>query len=172
MSVGDVFAIQQPWDYALYVLMFVQLITLMLVFNSSLRDVLFIAIPIICAFADKAYLFGYVEGGYKDVGSAIDYHTKESFATYVARVAMFAFPLMLTTQTKVKRAAPATAFLAVITGIYVGARWGLQQLPAEQESSVLSPANMLVTAQFGGFYVLAVVLHLRAFRSPRYLELD
>ena len=122
-----------PWDYFLYVVIVLQVILLGIIFAGTLRDVIFIGITVMCAVADKAYLFGFIEGGYKvtlaNLDRAVEFHTTESFMTYAARVAMFALPLIIITQTKIPRAKPAAVFTAVTTAVYVFTRWFFEQYP-------------------------------------------
>lgn len=128
ISLGDVFAIQASWDYFLYVIMFFQFILLLMLFvTENLRDTIMIAVVVICAFADKAYLFGYLEGGAADVDSAVVYHSKRSFGAFALRVIMFGIPVILFTQTKVKRAKPLCIILGLLSFGYLGARWFAEQ---------------------------------------------
>lgn len=124
----DVISPQSPWDFFLYVIMFFQFILLFILFaTESLRDTLMIAAVVIAAVMDKAYLFGYIECGATNLTAAVDSHSKYAFGTMAARMVMFAFPLILVTQTKVKAARPLAIILAILSMIYVGARWAFQQ---------------------------------------------
>lgn len=132
ISISDVFAIQQWWDYVVYGIIFLQLILLVLLFSGSLRDVLLMAVTLMAAFADKGYLFGYVEGGKETLSEVIRYHTTESFMTYAARVAMFALPMIIITQTKIKRARPMAVLVTIVCMVYAFGRWYDQQYEAGQ----------------------------------------
>lgn len=117
------------WDYALYVIIFLQVILLAVLFLGSLRDVLFMAAAVISAISDKIYLFGFLDGGATNIDQAVEFHTKDSLFTYVARVMMFAFPLVITTQTKIRRAKPLCVILGVGGLVYMFGRWFVQQRP-------------------------------------------
>jgi len=125
---------QVAWDYFLYVLLFFQLILLVLLFSGSLRDVIFIAVTVMCAVADKTYLFGFIDPGSTatTLPAAVRFHTLESFYTYGARIIMFALPLLITTQTKISKAKPVCIIVALMSFIYVIARWVVQQRVAGQ----------------------------------------
>jgi len=110
------------WDIFLYVIIFLQVIALVLLFSSTLKDTIMIAIVMICGFADKAYIFGFIDGR-----ESVQYHAKNAFGTYVIRITMFALPFVLVTQTKVGRAKPICAILGVLSLIYMFARWFFQQ---------------------------------------------
>jgi hypothetical protein len=128
ISLADVFAIQSSWDYFLYVIMFFQFILLLILFvTENLRDTIMIAVVVTCAFADKAYIFGYLEGGASTVEAAVNYHSKLSFGAFALRVAMFGIPVILITQTKVKRAKPLCILLGIMGVLYLGARWFFEQ---------------------------------------------
>lgn len=115
------------WDIILYGLMFFQLILLAVVFSGPLRDVIFVAVMIIAAFADKAYIFGFIEGGASTFDAAIVYHAELAFMTFIARVSMFVFATVLITQTKIKIARPLAVICALYALIYTFARWFTQQ---------------------------------------------
>lgn len=120
---------QVMWDVYLYVILFFQFILLVILFTGSLRDVIFIAIAFMAAIADKMYLFGFIDPGStaSTLPAAVRYHTLESFYTYGARIAIFALPLLITTQTKTKRAAPVAGFIALLGFVYLFGRWAFQQ---------------------------------------------
>lgn len=115
---SEVIAIQTPWDYMLYFVMFFQVIVLALLFNGSLRDVIMLAIVVVCAIADKAYLFGYLTEGAQTIQQAVDRHPN-AFGTFLIRTAIAVFPLLITTQTKIKKARPIVGFLGIVSLIYV-----------------------------------------------------
>lgn len=149
LTFQDAFAIQQSWDYVVYFILFLQLILMALLFTGSLRDTIFIAITMLCAFADKSYLFGYIEGGAQAVTSAVHYHTTVSFWTYAIRVTMFFLPMVIVTQTKVKLAKPISIVLTLTSLIYIFARWFTQQRHSTAPPSVGFMPMMLFTFQFG-----------------------
>ncbi len=144
------------WDFVLYIIIAMQVILLALLFLGSLRDVLLMAASVLAAIADKIYLFGFVEGGATTIEQAVAFHTKESFLTYAARVIMFAFPLVITTQTKIRRAKPLCAILGIIGLVYMFARWFFQQYP-EGEGDFRRPAMI---AQEGMYLVQAGTMYL------------
>lgn len=120
----------QYWDITLYVILVFQLILLALLFNGSLRDVILMAVALLAGVADKLYLFGFIDPDAPNnptLDAAVRFHALDSFMTWVSRIAMFAAPLIITTQTKIKRARPVAIFLALLTLIYAFGRWGLQQ---------------------------------------------
>jgi hypothetical protein len=156
-SLRDAFATPSNWDYFLYVILFIQLILLLLLFSGSLRDSIFIAITVMCAVADKAYLFGYIEGGRDTYEGAVAYHSFTSFWTYAIRVAMFALPLIITTQTKVKRAQGLSILLAIVSGVYMFGRWYFQQRDAPSPSSVGFVQQMFFSVQVG----IVFLAHIR-----------
>ena len=135
-----------PWDYFLYVVIVLQVLLLGLIFAGSLRDVIFIGITVMCAVADKAYIFGFIEGGYDvnlaNLNRAVEFHTTDSFLTYGARVAMFALPLVIVTQTKIPKAKPAAVITSVVTAVYVFTRWFFQQYP-EGQSDFREPGGYI-----------------------------
>jgi hypothetical protein len=129
-----------PWDYFLYVVMFFQFLLLIALFNGSLRDVIFISIGMMAAIADKTFLFGYIfQEGCETIACAKPYHTEESFWTYVARVGMFFFPVLISTQTKQKAAKPLSVLSAILALVYTFSRWFFQQreVPGDAELSEL-----------------------------------
>ncbi len=129
IALRDVFGIQAVWDYYLYVIMFFQLILLFILFaTESLRDTMLIAAVVICAFMDKAYLFGYLECGQSTLAGAVRAHSRYAFATMAIRIAMFTLPMVLVTQTKVKAARPLAILLTLLSAVYVGGRWATEQM--------------------------------------------
>lgn len=126
---------QEMWDIYLYVIFFFQVIMLFVLFTGSLRDVIFTGIIIMCTVADKTYLFGFVEGGFETIPAAVDWHTTESFLTFVIRVVMFFLPTIIITQTKIKRARPLAILLAIMSLLYASGRWFFQQFPEGQEEA-------------------------------------
>ncbi len=130
------------WDFILYVIIFLKLVLLAFLFNGSLRDVILIASSMLAAVADKIYLFGFVDGGCTTINCAVEFHTKESFFTYVARVMIFAFPLIITTQTKIKRAKPLCVLIGIGGLVYTFGRWFVQQYP-EGKSDFRQPGTMI-----------------------------
>lgn len=138
------------WDIFLYVILALQLITLAFVFTGPLRDVLVMAIVLICGVADKTYIFGFLEGNMSTFASAAQFHAERAFLTYVTRVAMFALPMILVTQTKIQRAKPIAVVLAVLSLVYTFGRWFFQQrTAAQQEQNLLSPENQWLVAHVG-----------------------
>ena len=143
VSLNDVIAIQQvPWDYILYFIFVIQVLVLMLLFSGSLRDVLMIAVTVLCLIADKSYIFGFLDGGRDTLDAAIEYHTKDSAFTFAARIAMFALPLVITTQTKIPRAKPALIFLAIVSMVYAFSRWFFQVFPEAQTEDTERTASL------------------------------
>jgi hypothetical protein len=132
VTLSEVLAPQQVWDYALYGIFAVQVVVLGLLFSASLRDVLMIAFTVLCLIADKAYIFGFLDGGANNLPAAIEYHTTESPFTFGVRIAMFALPLIITTQTKIPKAKPALILLSIISLVYAGLRWFIQVFPEAQ----------------------------------------
>jgi len=152
VSLADVLAPQQSWDYFLYVIIIIEFILMALLFSGSLRDVILIAVAMICAVADKAYLFGFLEGGATTLNAAINYHTKESFLTYAARVAMFATPTLIITQTKISRAKPIAVLLAILSLVYMFARWFFQQFPEGKSDFGSYILPLMLTGHFTWVY--------------------
>src|SRR5574341_749991 len=123
------------WDYFLYGILLMQFILLILLFNGSLRDVIMVGAIFLAAIADKLYLFGFTidpdaPGG--SMGSAVNYHIYRSFFTYAIRVMMFAFPMLITTQTKISKAKPMAILLTIASIVYFAGRWTFQQRVAGQ----------------------------------------
>jgi hypothetical protein len=144
------------WDYVLYIIIFLQIILLALLFLGSLRDVMLMAASVLAAIADKIYLFGFMDGGATNIDQAVAFHTKESFFTYAARVIIFAFPFVVTTQTKIRRAKPLCVILGITGLVYMFARWFFQQYP-EGEGDFRRP-GMIV--QEGMYFVQAGTMYL------------
>jgi hypothetical protein len=133
ITLSEALAPQQvPWDYILYIIFAMQVVVLALLFSGSLRDVLMIAVTVLCLIADKTYIFGFIEGGAQTMDAAIQYHTKESPLTFGVRIAMFALPLVITTQTKIPKAKPALVLLALTSVGYTCTRWFFQVFPEAQ----------------------------------------
>ena len=153
---------QVPWDYILYVILVMQVVTLGLLFSGSLRDVLMIGITVMCLIADKVYLFGFLDGGATTMPAAIEYHTKQSPFTFGVRIAMFALPLVITTQTKIPKAKPALVLLAIVSLAYAGLRWFFQVFPEAQDDPSRTGVDFvqhtgLVTQASVSFLSLALI---------------
>jgi hypothetical protein len=130
------------WDIYLYIILFFQLILFITVFAGPLRDLMFVAIPMVAALMDKLYFFGFfdpgivnrgapAEAGYATtsawVDAAIFHHTEVSFWTYVARVSLFFFPFVIMTLTKMKRAPVMAGIVGGLSLLYTFGRWLFQQ---------------------------------------------
>lgn len=156
------------WDFILYVIIFLQIVLLALLFNGSLRDVILMAAAMLAAVADKIYLFGFVDGGATTIDYAVRFHTKESFLTYVARVIIFAMPLVITTQTRIKRAKPLCVVLGIMSLVYTFARWYFQQYP-EGEKDFRRPGSWLedgvYVANTIGLCLILLEVHLHPWLS-------
>jgi len=165
VTLSEVLAPQQVWDYGLYVIFVIQLIVLGLLFSGSLRDVLMIGFTVMCLIADKAYIFGFLDGGATTLEAAIAYHTIKSPFTFGVRIAMFALPLVITTQTKIPKAKPALVLLAIVSVIYTVLRWFVQVFPEAQKDTDRGVGDLLnehniMAAQVGITFVSYKLLNL------------
>jgi hypothetical protein len=147
ITLQDIFSIQSNWDYFLYVVMFFQFVLFIILFNSdNLRDTLMIAACLIFAFMDKAYLFGYLEGGKDTLEEAVRFHSRLSLVTFVIRIAMFCLPLVLITQTKIKSARIVAGITFLVSILYMGSRWWFEQRPGGFRNLGLEEPDMLIAA--------------------------
>ncbi len=122
---------QETWDYFMLVVLGFHVLLLALLFSGSLRDVMFVAVSVLAAFADKLYLFGFLELTDPTAAAAVNYHTTQSFYTYIARCAMFIMPIIISTQTKIKRARGVAILTFILSLVYMIARWFIQQYPQD-----------------------------------------
>lgn len=155
------------WDIFLYVIIAFQLILLFLLFSSTLRDVILVGVTVICAFADKAYLFGFIDGR-----ASAAYHAEDAFLTYVIRVAMFTLPMVIVTQTKVSKAKPVAVIIAVMAFFYSFGRWYFQQRVAGERDDDLRQRSeeiryIVMAAHFVWLWALTMPVRLKAYRRMR-----
>lgn len=187
VSIQDLLLPQQgqvTWDLAVYGLMFLSVIGLFMLSQGSMNDTLMISAVIMFCVLDKAYAWGYIlkpDGVYpgmptdcklapgvceRDVRVAA--HIIH-LGTYMMRVFMFAFPLVITGQTRVGKARIMAGIIAVYAGVYSAARWYFQQRNASGAVFMidwLEPQNIFRSSVFVvGLGTLAYHWHCNRFRS-------
>lgn len=126
---------QVIWDGLVYGLLFFSLIALFMLSQGSMRDTLMISAVVMFCILDKTYAWGYIvkpAGVLPGMNPDLERQVRVNahlvhLGTYLMRVLMFAFPLVIAGQTRVGKARVLAALLAVYAGVYSAARWYFQQ---------------------------------------------
>lgn len=136
---------QVIWDGLVYGLLFFSLIALFMLSQGSMRDTLMISAVVMFCILDKTYAWGYIvkpDGVYPGMPTDCTVYPKicerdvrveahlVHLGTYLMRVLMFSFPLVIAGQTRVGKARVLAALLAVYAGVYSASRWYFQQRSA------------------------------------------
>ncbi|MFP4323229.1 MAG: hypothetical protein ACLFTK_12315 [Anaerolineales bacterium] len=169
INLGDVLPTapgQEIWDYFALVVLAFQLLLLGLLFTGTLRDVIFVAVSVTAAFADKLYIFGFLEEGNTTINAVVNYHTTESFLTYGARCVMFIMPLIISTQTKIKSARATAIITAILAITYMIARWFVQQYPASDLAQADVRAGVAQFVLMSQFLIVGWVWSTAYHRRP------
>ncbi len=175
---------QVIWDGMVYGLLFFSLIALFMLSQGTMRDTLMISAVMMFCVLDKTYAWGYIvkpSGVYlgmptdctlypgvceRDV--RVTAHLVH-LGTYMMRVMMFAFPLVIAGQTRVGKARVLAVLLAGYAGLYITARWYLQQRNAAGSVFMidwLEPQNFVRSSMFViGIGILAHRWHRNRFGS-------
>ena len=145
------------WDISLYVLFFLNLITLLMLPDGSTMNTMLTIIVLVSLFIDKTYAFGYmIDPGPYDPKTC---HEKIFVGTYLIRAAMFVIPLTVAASTDEGKVR-ATGVIAGIGGaIYLFLRWFMQQ--RDVKAPGITCFNTDVVAMSAGFVLLAARIVLR-----------
>ena len=100
------------WGYVLYLIIFLDILTLILQKQSNIQITVFISISVMAALIDK-----------------IDAFPRGDFWAFFIRVLIFVFPLVVAGMTRTPRSRPWAILCAIIAGIYMFARWFIDQMP-------------------------------------------
>lgn len=130
------------WDIAVYGLLMLSLLALFMLSQGTMRDTLMLTGVVMFCVLDKTYAWGYIvrpagvfEGMPTDCVAYPNICERDvrvaahlvHLGTYLMRVGMFAFPLVVVGQTRVGRVRILAGFITAYAAVYVAARWYLQQ---------------------------------------------
>ena len=175
---------QLIWDGMVYGLLFFSLIGLFMLSQGSMSDTLLISGVVMFCVLDKTYAWGYIvkpDGVYPGMPTDCTLYPNICerdvrvaahlihLGTYMMRVLMFAFPLVVMGQTRVGKARIIAGMIAVYAGVYSAARWYFQQRNAVGSVFMidwLEPQSIFRSSMFiVGLGILAHRWHRNRFGS-------
>jgi hypothetical protein len=117
------------WDLSLYVLFFLNFITLFMLPDGSTMGTMLTILVLISIFIDKTYAFGYMMN--PGVYGAKRCHEEIFVGTYLIRAAMFVVPLTVAASTEDGKVRAVGVIAGIGGAIYLFLRWFMQQRNVE-----------------------------------------